>query len=46
DKDTNELSANQLLSAMKAAVVLTQTNQSYEPVTSELLSDALKLAKT
>ena len=46
DKDTNDLSANQMLSVMKAAVALTQTNQSYEPVTSELLSDALKLAKT
>jgi predicted xylose isomerase-like sugar epimerase len=45
NKDTDEVSPNQMLAAMKAAVLLTQKPQTNELVTPELLSDALKLAK-
>lgn len=44
-EDADESSADQMLAALKAAVALTQQNQSNNLVTSELLSDALKLAK-
>ena len=37
--------ADQMLAAMKAAVAMTHEDQTHELVTSELLSDALKLAK-
>jgi hypothetical protein len=45
DTDTDEASADQMLAAMKAAVALTQHNQTNELVTPEILSHALKLAK-
>jgi hypothetical protein len=45
NKDEGDVSANQMLAAMKAAVAMTQETQTHEPVTSELLAGALKLAK-
>ncbi|CAF2568558.1 unnamed protein product [Rotaria sp. Silwood2] len=45
DKNETELSVNQMRAAMKASVAMTQGNESNELVTSELLTDALKLAK-
>jgi len=44
NKDTDNASPDQMLAAMKAAVALTQETQTHEPVTSELLATALKLA--
>jgi len=45
NQDTDHVSVNQMLAAMKAAVGLTQENQTNELVTPEILSHALKLAK-
>jgi hypothetical protein len=45
DTDTDSMSADQMLAAMRAAIRMTHQDDSDELATPEILSDALKLAK-